>query len=372
MFAKNRYKKNYPALKSRSIKTSGYKTNTFSKYSPKARVLRVSIVLGILLIAFIIVMAVLVFPKIDWSKKESVEVEALPTPNPTLNPYSGLFMPDDIQYIDDLPSWVKTDYYGKSVELKREPSDAGEVIMEMVDRENVTVKGKTGDWYLVQYNKTFGFIKKKFAFQGPIPKVPEVINEIEIDDLLSGIGKKSHLVNVEEVVPGIRVDLALAKDDNFVGAQMYPVHICLLQSDTAEKLRKAQNLFAKDGYSIVIWDAYRPYSVTKEMYELFGDMSTLIDGPLKGSKNNRGASLDITIERKDGIPVEMPTESMVLDETLASRKNPDMSEEAEKNSKYMTSIMIQSGFEYVQTEWWHFNDKDWAYYPVMDYDLFDF
>jgi zinc D-Ala-D-Ala dipeptidase len=372
MFAKNSYKKTYQNLRSRSVKTGGYKTNTFNKYSPRARVVKVSIILGILLIAFLILLGYVIIPKLDFKKAEDVKVEALPTPNPTLNPYEDLFMPNDIVFMDDLNSWVKTDFYGQPVLLKKEPSENGEVIMDIVDRENVIVKGKTPNWYLVLYNKTYGFIEKKFAFQGPIPKVPEVVNEIEVNDLLSGVGKKTHLVNVEEVVPGIKVDMLLAKDDNYLGTKMYPVHICLLQSDTAIKLKKAQTLFARDGYSIVVWDAYRPYSVTVDMYDLFGELSPQIPGTLKGARNNRGSSVDITIVRNDNIPLEMPSEAIVLDESLASRKPSTMSEEAYENLKYMSSIMGQAGFYASQTEWWHFDDADWAYYPVMDSNLFDF
>ena len=43
-----------------------------------------------------------------------------------------------------------------------------------------------------------------------------------------------------------------------------------------------------------------------------------------------------------------------------------------ENLKYMSSIMGQAGFYASQTEWWHFDDADWAYYPVMDSNLFDF
>ena len=133
--------------------------------------------------------------------------------------------------------------------------------------------------------------------------MPPCINEIKVADLLSGVIKDTHLVNLQEVVPGIIVDMPLAKDENYVGTRMYPVQIAMLQSDTAEKLRRAQAHFVKDGYTLVIWDAYRPYSTTLEMYELFGDVSPLIESGRRGSRNNRGASVDVTLAKKDGTTV---------------------------------------------------------------------
>ena len=241
-----------------------------------------------------------------------------------------------------------------------------------MDRENVTVKGISGDWSLVQYNRQYGFVKTNLIFQGAIPAVPDVINEVLVTDLISGVKKKSQLVNVQEVVPGLTVDLQLAKDENYLGTKMYPVSIALLQPKTAAKLKKAQALFNQDGYTIVLWDAYCPYSTTLEIEEMFGGTSSLIESADKGSRNNRGSSVDITIAKKDGTPVVMPTEGMTLNADQAARVFANMSEEAKANVKYMASHMRRAGFMTSDDEWWHFDDIDWQYYPVMNYDLFDF
>ena len=262
--------------------------------------------------------------------------------------------------------------YGEPVELKRSASDSSDTLMTLVDRENVIIKGTSGDWSLVLYNRQYGFIKTKLIYQGPIPAVPEVINEVLVTDLISGIKKNSHLVNVQEVVPGLTVDLQLAQVDNYLGAKLYPVSIALLQEGTAAKLKVAQALFNQDGYTIVLWDAYCPYSITLEIEELFGGSSSLIESAAKGSRNNRGASVDITIAKKDGTPVVMPTDGMTLNEDQAARVFSSMTGEAKENVKYMSAIMRRAGFITSDSEWWHFDDTDWQYYPVMDYDLFDF
>ncbi|HZK70348.1 MAG TPA: M15 family metallopeptidase, partial [Clostridia bacterium] len=55
------------------------------------------------------------------------------------------------------------------------------------------------------------------------------------------------------------IDLRYATEDNFTGKQIYPDNsIALLRRETAIKLLQANNIFKEDGYTIKIWDAYRP------------------------------------------------------------------------------------------------------------------
>ncbi len=135
MSENNQNKNAYPSLRSRTIGKRRYKSNTFNRYSPRARIIRLSVVLGVIFIAFFIILGFLVLPKIDFAKKNGVEVEALPTPEPTPNPYTNLVIPDDIEFIEEMPSWVKTDVYSEPVMMRKSPADNGEVIMELVDKE---------------------------------------------------------------------------------------------------------------------------------------------------------------------------------------------------------------------------------------------
>ena len=46
------------------------------------------------------------------------------------------------------------------------------------------------------------------------------------------------------------------------------------------------------------------------------------------------------------------------------------SEEAKKNSDYMTEVMTSVGFNTITTEWWHFENRAQGNYldPDLDYD----
>ncbi len=59
---------------------------------------------------------------------------------------------------------------------------------------------------------------------------------------------------------------------------------------TLIKLKRAQEIFAADGYTIKIYDAYRPYDVTVRFGE-FMDNPIYLASPLTGSHHNRGVVL---------------------------------------------------------------------------------
>lgn len=177
-----------------------------------------------------------------------------------------------------------------------------------------------------------------------------------------------NLVDVTAVIPSVDIVMIFSTPDNFTGTQYYPDPVCLLQKGTAEKLRKAQEKFMADGYCIRVYDAYRPLSVQKKLFEFVGGNRTYIASPEVGSKHNRGAAVDMTLIDSEGNELEMPSPIHTMN-TDSSRKNPNMTEQARKNMDYMTDIMVECGFTPYNGEWWHFNDKDFDKYMLTDYDL---
>ena len=59
----------------------------------------------------------------------------------------------------------------------------------------------------------------------------------------------------------------------------------------------------------------------------------------------------------------------ILDEYPEILDFPRRSNEAIRNMNYMTRIMKSCGFSTITTEWWHFNDKDWEQFMILDYNL---
>lgn len=176
------------------------------------------------------------------------------------------------------------------------------------------------------------------------------------------------LVKVQDLDSSIVIDLKYTDKDNFTGKKIYPVNVCVLRKETAEKLVKANEEFKKNGYRIKIWDAYRPPYVQQIFWDLVKDSRFVANPKNGGSRHNIGTAVDITLIDNSGKELVMPTK--FDDFTVkAYRDNSNMSKEVRKNVDLLTEVMKKSGFIPLKTEWWHFDDSDSGKYKVIDVKL---
>jgi zinc D-Ala-D-Ala dipeptidase len=173
-------------------------------------------------------------------------------------------------------------------------------------------------------------------------------------------------VNIKDENQSIIVNLKYATKDNFTGKVVYPFNICLLREKTAIKLLKAEKDFEKLGYKIEIWDGYRPFYVQKIFWSIVGDSRFVANPNTGGSIHNRGCAVDMTLVNQKGEELVMP--SNFDDFSERAYRNNAMTEEAKSNLNILTSIMINNGFNTLQTEWWHFEDVDCSKYEITDID----
>ncbi|SDZ38226.1 D-alanyl-D-alanine dipeptidase [Proteiniborus ethanoligenes] len=182
---------------------------------------------------------------------------------------------------------------------------------------------------------------------------------------MSNLKNLYELVSLESIDSSFIIELRYATQNNFVKKQVYPRNSkAYLQKETALKLKKANAIFKENGFTIKIWDAYRPLYVQKVFWEYVKDSRYVAD-PKIGSKHNRGASIDITLVDKDGIELEMPTAFDDFTEK-ASINYLYHTEVARTNVKFMTRVMEDCGFKGISSEWWHFDDVGWQKYPLLD------
>ncbi|MGE5578912.1 MAG: D-alanyl-D-alanine dipeptidase [Bacillota bacterium] len=178
------------------------------------------------------------------------------------------------------------------------------------------------------------------------------------------------LVDVTALDDTFVIDLRYATADNFTGQAIYSKAKCLLQRATAEKLLEAQKEFAGHGYRIKIWDAYRPLSAQKTLWEVVGDPAFVAD-PAKGSIHNRGAAVDVTLVDQDGNEMPMPTGFDDFSEKAAIDYDGCTLEQA-RNRDFLAEVMVKHGFVRYRAEWWHFVDEDGAQYPLLDVSFEEF
>lgn len=201
-------------------------------------------------------------------------------------------------------------------------------------------------------------------------------NEVENEEFPENDFPSDRLVEVNGLVELLKVDssflvdLKYASDDNFTGRKIYSRSLCLIHKNTAVKLVAANNEFKELGYSIKVFDAYRPYSAQKTLWDAASDKA-YVASPTKGSIHNRGAAVDITLVDREGHEVEMPSayDEFSKRSHLAYKDCPEIQI---KNRELLGSIMVKNGFRRISKEWWHFEDTDASEYPLLDISFEDF
>jgi D-alanyl-D-alanine dipeptidase len=175
---------------------------------------------------------------------------------------------------------------------------------------------------------------------------------------------RHQLVDVQKLNPRIAIEIRYATTNNFMKKAVYPSARCLLQKPVAERLSRVQARLEKEGLGLKIFDAYRPLSAQWELWKIMPN-PTFVADPRKGSKHNRGAAVDVTLVDSLGNELAMPTQ---YDEFVkAARSTYDkLPTPVLENRAKLHNAMKAEGFIPNPSEWWHFDDKDWKKYPVLD------
>jgi D-alanyl-D-alanine dipeptidase len=177
------------------------------------------------------------------------------------------------------------------------------------------------------------------------------------------------LVDLEKFIPGIVLEIRYATTNNFTGAKIYNLAKAYSRKPVAVALKKAQADFNKLGYSIKIYDAYRPYSATVKFYEIMKGDTMYVANPYKGSRHNRGCALDMTlVDSKTKLELKMPTGYDAMQkEAWPTATITD--QEARMNRDNLIAVMERNGFKVYTTEWWHFDFNGYERFEVMDIDF---
>ena len=172
-------------------------------------------------------------------------------------------------------------------------------------------------------------------------------------------------VLVNKYIPDIYVELMYATDNNFTGVRIYDFTDAYLRYGTVKKLANVQKELKEQGYSLKIWDAYRPFEAQQKLWEVYPDPN-YVANPANGmKKHNLGGTVDITMVAADGSVISMPTEfddfSLKADRDYSDIED----EEAVKNVMILQKAMENTGFTGYQGEWWDYSD-------TVEYEAVDF
>jgi D-alanyl-D-alanine dipeptidase len=179
--------------------------------------------------------------------------------------------------------------------------------------------------------------------------------------------RAAELVELPSLDPSIRLDVRYATSDNFLATPVYEQARAFLQRPAAEALVRAHRSLAREGYGLLIHDAYRPWWVTWLFWNATPqDKRAFVADPARGSRHNRGCAVDLTLFRlADGRAVEMPS----LYDEFSERAAPGYeggTAEARRLRDLLRSHMEREGFTVFESEWWHFDYEGWREYPILN------
>ncbi len=183
----------------------------------------------------------------------------------------------------------------------------------------------------------------------------------------AGEFRPSDLIEVAKLDPRIKLDIRYATSDDFLSTPVYTSARAFLQRPAAEALLRAHRDLTSLGYGLLIFDAYRPWYVTKIFWDATpADKHKFVANPAQGSRHNRGCAVNLTLyDLQTGKEVPMPG---VYDE-MSKRSYPDYpgGTPAERaHRQVLRTAMEKQGFTVFETEWWHFDYKDWPRYALQN------
>lgn len=176
-----------------------------------------------------------------------------------------------------------------------------------------------------------------------------------------------HMKELKKVIPSIKYDLVYATDHNFMKQAMYPkrTSITFLRSDAAAALQAIQNELGRKGLGLKIFDAYRPWSVSKKFWDMVQD-ERYVANPARGSNHNRGTAVDLTIiDLKTERELDMGTGFDNFTDT-AHHDFKNLAPDILNNRNLLKTVMEANGFSAYNEEWWHYTFKTDIKFEVLD------
>ncbi|MGW1028367.1 M15 family metallopeptidase [Streptomyces sp. NPDC002577] len=207
-------------------------------------------------------------------------------------------------------------------------------------------------------------------------------------------------VALRDIDKSILQEIRYFTPHNFVGERVdgYEQPMCILTRPAAEALHKAQVQLLSEGYSLKVYDCYRPQravdhfvrwakdlndqSMKAEFYPDVDKTRLFADGYIaEKSGHSRGSTLDLTIVNLPALPttpyhpgqplvpcyapqaerfpdnsVDMGTGYDCFD-TLSHTDDPRIQGVQRANRDLLRSTLAAQGFVNLPEEWWHFTYK---------------
>lgn len=178
---------------------------------------------------------------------------------------------------------------------------------------------------------------------------------------------------VRDIAPTIQQELRYCNHNNFVGVPIngYEENVLITSTLTAQALKKVQDELLKKGFSLKVYDAYRPQTAVNHFVKWARVMNdTLMKQQYypkinkrylfklgyiaSKSGHSRGSSVDLTIvnlETGKELDMGSPYDFFGLQSHITFE---NITEDQKKNRRILQQVMKKYGFRPYTNEWWHF------------------
>lgn len=184
-------------------------------------------------------------------------------------------------------------------------------------------------------------------------------------------------VYLSDIDNTIQSDLRYFSNNNFIGKPIdgYKTNVVIVTMETAKALKLVQQNLIKKGYSLKIFDSYRPQQAVnhfvrwakvlsdtlmkREYYPKVPKTELFKRGFIASkSGHTRGSTVDLTIvEIKTNKEIDMGSAYDFFGEkSHPSYKN--ITEKQKGNRMLLRRLMLQNNFKPYENEWWHFTLKN--------------
>lgn len=169
------------------------------------------------------------------------------------------------------------------------------------------------------------------------------------------------LVVLKQEIPSLHIQLRYAKSSNVARQRLYDQSMpAMLDAPTAAKLALAQATLLRQGYSLKVWDAYRPPSAHLRLWRLSGESGYVADPRWGWSKHCSGRAIDVTLaDAETGKEQRMPSKFDDFSSKAASDYK-GASKRVANNVRTLRRAMLGAGFVGIDMEWWHFENQHLA------------
>ena len=198
-------------------------------------------------------------------------------------------------------------------------------------------------------------------------------------------------VNVSDVIPSAIIELRYYSEYNFVGTRIdgYESPIAILTTEAANALQAVNDELSVMGYTLKIYDAYRPQSAVnhfvrwakdlrdtrmkKDFYPETKKSLLFKQGYIaRKSGHSRGSTIDLTLY---DVNASSDVDMGGTFDYFGQRSHYDyrnITPEQRANRKLLRDVMTRHGFRGISTEWWHFTlnnepyPKQYFSFPVKE------